>query len=69
MCLPSGTQQPRNEKLSADDEDQLISVLVSPESAIPIVIGGDGGAWSAVIPPWSLGTRSKVVTQSITTNG
>ncbi len=69
MCLPSGTQQLRNEKLSADDEDQLISVLVSPESAIPIVIGGDGGAWSAVIPPWSLGTRSKVVTQSITTNG
>lgn len=69
MCLPSGTQQPRNEKLSADDEDQPISVLVSPESAIPIVIGGDGGAWSAVIPPWSLGTRSKVVTQSITTNG
>ena len=50
-------------------EDQPTSVLASPESAIPIVIGGAGGAWSAVIPSWSLGMRSKVVTRSIITNG
>jgi hypothetical protein len=46
-----------------------ISSLQSPESVIPIVIGGDGGAWSAVIPTWSLGSRSKAVTRKIKTNG
>jgi hypothetical protein len=55
--------------LPAGQEDQPTSVLASSESAIPIVIGGAGGAWSAVIPPWSLGIRSKVVTRSITING
>ena len=55
--------------LPAGYEDQPTSVLASPESAIPIVIGGGGGAWSAVIPSWSLGMRSKVVTRSIIANG
>jgi hypothetical protein len=48
--------------------NESISVLKSPESAIPIVVGGDGGAWSAVIPPWSLGSRSKAVTRPIKSN-
>jgi hypothetical protein len=46
-----------------------ISSLQSPESVIPIVVGGDGGAWSAVIPTWSLGSRSKAVTRKIKSNG
>ncbi|HIF72598.1 MAG TPA: hypothetical protein EYQ61_08605 [Dehalococcoidia bacterium] len=49
--------------------DESVSALKSPESAIPIVVGGDGGAWSAVIPTWSLGSRSKAVTRKIKTNG
>jgi hypothetical protein len=69
MGLPSGAQQESNAKPDATSGDQLISVLDSPESAIPIVVGGAGGAWSAVIPPWSLGSRSKVVTRPISQNG
>ena len=49
--------------------DESVSALKSPESAIPIVIGGDGGAWSAVIPTWSLGSRSKAVTRKIQPDG
>lgn len=65
MGLPSGAQQESNVKPDQHNGDPLISVLDSPESAIPIVVGGDGGAWSAVIPPWSLGSRSKIVTRPI----
>jgi len=65
MGLPSGAQQESNVKPDARNGDPLISVLDSPDSAIPIVVGGDGGAWSAVIPPWSLGARSKIVTRPI----
>lgn len=65
MGLPSGAQKDNNAKLDPDNGDELISVLDSPESAIPIVVGGAGGAWSAVIPPWSLGSRSKIVTRII----
>jgi hypothetical protein len=48
--------------------NESISVLKSPESVIPIVVGGAGGAWSAVIPSWSLGSRSKAVTRPIKAN-
>ena len=68
MGLPSGAQKDSKVDLSTANVDSLISVLDSPESAIPIIVGGDGGAWSAVIPPWSLGSRSKIVTRPITTN-
>lgn len=67
MGLPSGAQQESNVKPDDKNGDPMISVLDSPESAIPIVVGGAGGAWSAVIPPWSLGSRSKVVTRQIIT--
>ena len=68
MGLPSVAQKDSKVDLSTANVDSLISVLDSPESAIPIIVGGDGGAWSAVIPPWSLGSRSKLVTRPITTN-
>jgi hypothetical protein len=68
MGLPSGAQKDSNAELSIENGDPPISVLDSPESAIPIAVGGDGGAWSAVIPPWSLGSRSKIVTRPIITN-
>jgi len=68
MGFPSGAQRDPKSELGDANADQLTSVLDSPESAIPIVVGGDGGAWSAVIPPWSLGSRSKVVTRPIKAN-
>ena len=68
MGFPSGAQRDTKAELSDVNADQPISVLDSPESAIPIVVGGAGGAWSAVIPPWSLGSRSKVVTRPIKAN-
>jgi len=68
MGFSSGAQRDTKSELSTANDDELISVLDSPESAIPIVVGGDGGAWSAVIPPWSLGSRSKVVTRPIKAN-
>jgi hypothetical protein len=67
MGFPSGAQKDSNAELTVENDDEPISVLDSPESAIPIVVGGDGGAWSAVIPLWSLGSRSKVVTRPIIT--
>jgi len=68
MGLPSGAQQEQNTKLDSRDGDQLVSVLASPSSAIPIVVGGSGGAWSAVIPTWSNGGRAKIVTRPIKRN-
>jgi len=65
MKLPSGAQQENNMKPDASEGNRLISVLDSPESVIPIVAGGPGGAWSAIIPTWSNGDRSKVVTRPI----
>ena len=44
---------------------ELVSALERPESAIVTVAGADGGGWSAVIPTWSNGHRSKVVTRPI----
>lgn len=40
-------------------------VLASPEAVVPVVAGGDGGAWSMVIPMWSMGVKSKSVTKRI----
>ncbi|MCI0805133.1 MAG: hypothetical protein J4O05_11165 [Chloroflexi bacterium] len=45
--------------------DEMISALHSPEAAVPIVVGGTGGAWSMIIPTWSGGARSKAVTRTI----
>ena len=52
-----------------DGGDEMISALRSPEAAVPIVVGGAGGAWSMVIPTWSGGARSKAVTRTISVNG
>ena len=60
---------PGDKSSESRDPDESVSALKSPESAIPVVVGGDGGAWSAVIPTWSLGSRSKAVTRKIKTNG
>ena len=54
---------PRGE--SKDDMTEALSALESPDAAIPIVLGGAGGAWSMVIPTWSLGHNSKAVTSPI----
>jgi hypothetical protein len=64
MGFPSSPERAEAPKL--DDPNKMISVLKTPESAIPIVVGGDGGAWSMVIPTWSNGDRSKAVTSKIT---
>lgn len=66
MGFPSGARQ----ELEADNvaQNSVVGALKSPESVIPIVVGGDGGAWSMVIPTWSLGSRSKAVTRPIATN-
>lgn len=68
MGLPSGAQQEQNTKLDPTESDRLVSVLASPELAIPIVVGGSGGAWGAVIPTWSNGSRAKIVTRPIKTD-
>jgi hypothetical protein len=60
---------PGDKPSESREPNEPVSVLKSPESAIPIVVGGEGGAWSAVIPTWSLGSRSKAVTRKINTNG
>jgi hypothetical protein len=66
MGFPSGARQ----ELEADNvaQNRVVGALKSPESVIPIVVGGDGGAWSMVIPTWSLGSRSKAVTRPIAKN-
>jgi hypothetical protein len=49
--------------------DEFLSALASPDAAVPIVLGGAGGAWSMVIPTWSMGARSKAVTRPIRQSG
>ena len=57
---------PSQERAGAQVEgDEMISALHSPEAAVPIVVGGTGGAWSMIIPTWSGGARSKAVTRTI----
>jgi hypothetical protein len=63
MGLPTGTRT--NELPENVNPDQKLRSLKTPESIIPIVVGGDGGAWSSVIPTWSNGARSKGVTTII----
>jgi hypothetical protein len=63
MGSPSVPQEVRNAPKPGARE---ISALHSPKSAMPVVAGGAGGAWSMVIPTWSLGARSKAVTRPIT---
>jgi hypothetical protein len=62
MGLPTGT---RTNETATSGDDKILRSLKSPESAVPIVVGGDGGAWSAVIPTWSNGSRSQSVTTII----
>lgn len=66
MGLPSGAVQEQEAENAA--QNAVVGALKSPQSAIPLVVGGDGGAWSMVIPTWSLGSRSKAVTRPIVTN-
>ena len=54
---------------SREDGDDVLSALASPDAAVPIVLGGAGGAWSMVIPTWSMGARSKAVTRAIGRSG
>lgn len=56
---------PEHKKSETPDPNEVINSLESPESVFPIIVGGDGGGWSSVIPTWSLGTRSKAVTRLI----
>ena len=58
---PSGDKQ--------DGGDEVLGALASPDAAVPIVLGGAGGAWSMVIPTWSMGARSKAVTRTIGLSG
>jgi hypothetical protein len=67
MGLPSGTRTGQAE--TPANSDDVRNLLASPESVIPIVAGGDGGAWSMVIPTWGRGLGSKAVTRQIVTNG
>lgn len=57
--FPSGNTQVVRGK---SDSGNAIRSLESPESVIPVVLGGGGGAWSMVIPTWSHGAKSKAVT-------
>ena len=58
--------RPSQERAGTQVEgDEMISALHSPEAAVPIVVGGTGGAWSMIIPTWSGGARSKAVTRTI----
>jgi len=44
---------------------ELVSALDSPGSLITVVAGGGGGAWSQIVPTWTHGARSAVVTKPI----
>ncbi|NQW19038.1 MAG: hypothetical protein HQ478_16315 [Chloroflexi bacterium] len=47
-------------------EDDMVSAIESPESVMSVVAGGDGGAWSMIIPTWSFGAKTRSVTHQIT---
>lgn len=65
--MPNTAPQEQTATGSKPRSNEYIGALKTPEAAIPLVIGGDGGAWSAVIPTWSSGARSKAVTRPIKT--
>lgn len=56
---------PQESRARPDNGDGLVSALLTPDAAVPIVVGGAGGAWSMVVPTWSFGARSKAVTRLI----
>lgn len=62
--MPVGVR-PESGAGSGSGGEELVSALRTPESAVPIVIGGAGGAWSSVIPMWGLGAKIKAVTRAI----
>lgn len=39
--------------------------LASPDATVFVTAGGDGGAWSMVVPMWSNGAKTKSVTKRI----
>ncbi|MCH7593140.1 MAG: hypothetical protein IIB27_01355 [Chloroflexi bacterium] len=49
------------------DESESVSALASPEALMTIVAGGSGGAFSQIVPTWSHGDRSRVVTRPVMT--
>ncbi|MDP6824220.1 MAG: hypothetical protein QF554_13120 [Dehalococcoidia bacterium] len=52
----------------AEDEPEgteLVSALSSPESLVTVVAGGGGGAWSQIVPTWTHGARSMIVTKPV----
>ena len=51
----------------ADHGDALIGALDAPGAVLPVVAGGDGGAWSMVIPTWSFGAKTRAVTRPVST--
>ena len=62
--MPSGVRQENGAEPGSGGEE-LVSALRTPESTVPIVVGGAGGAWSSVIPMWGLGAKTKAVTRLI----
>jgi hypothetical protein len=62
--MPSGVRQENGAEPGSGGEE-LVSTLRTPESTVPIVVGGAGGAWSSVIPMWGLGAKTKAVTRLI----
>ena len=51
------------------DPDRMIGALAAPEAVVAVVAGGDGGAWSAIIPAWGLGAKTTSVTRRISSGG
>ena len=54
---------------ASDRQRSASGALASPEAVVPIVAGGDGGAWSMVIPMWGNGASTKSVTKRIMVAG
>jgi hypothetical protein len=53
------------EGIEQSSQQATSGALSSPEAVVPIVAGGDGGAWSMVIPMWSAGSKTRSVTKKI----
>ncbi len=49
------------------ESEEPVSALASPDAVMTVVVGGAGGGWSAVVPTWSFGHKSRVVTRPIAT--
>lgn len=57
----SGRPAPGAERKS----DRLVSALASPDAVSVVVAGGAGGGFSAVVPTWSFGYKSRSVTRPV----